>query len=166
MTESVYKFRVDGPVTLSPIVARLRFRCNPGASSALYDDKAGDHSDDYSSIAIAASSFPIGASSAIETYADIYFSLASGASLDLSSLMDEFSVETTNSCASFSIKRMQTGGFDDPPPESLAGTTCVRVLMDVSNASESGIVIFKLGDGFVDSAGNPIAAEWRLPLIK
>ena len=30
----------------------------------------------------------------------------------------------------------------------------------------SGIVTFEIGDGLVDSAGNPIAAAWRLPLLK
>jgi hypothetical protein len=166
--DAVYKFMVDGPATASPIVARLRFRNNPGAvaASALYDDKLCDHSDDYSSVTIASSSFPIGASVGTETYVDIYLSLADGASVDLFSLMNEFSVEGSNSCAAFSMKRMQTRGFAEPQPLALPGLSCVRASLEIKNASDSGIVTFMIGDGFVDSAGNPIAAAWRLPLLK
>lgn len=164
--EVVFRFMVDGPATASPTVARLRFRSNPEAApaSALYDDKPCDHSADYSSLSIAVSSFGVGA--AVETYADIYFSLAAGASIDLFSLMDELAVEATNSCAAFSIKKMQTSGFADPQPIAAAGFLPVRVIMDITNSSGSGIVAFKIGDGLVDSAGNPIASAFRLPLLK
>jgi hypothetical protein len=164
--DSSYRFMVDGPATASPAVVRLRFRDNPEstAASALYDDRLCDHSDDYSSISVSIASFPV--SSTVETYADLYFSLASGARVDPFSLMDEFSIEATNSCAAFSIKKMQTSGFAEPQPLSVPGAACVRAIFDLKNASGSGLVVFKIGDGLVDSAGNPIAAAWRLPLLK
>jgi hypothetical protein len=164
--EYVFKFKVDGPATASPIATRLRFRNNPGAAAAaaLYDDKPFDHSADYSSLTIAVSSFSVG--SAVETYTDVYFSLATGASINLFSLMDEFAIEATNSCASFSIKKMQTSGFADPQPIVVAGSSPVRVIMDITNTSSSGIVTFKIGDGLLDSAENPVASAFRLPLLK
>jgi hypothetical protein len=164
--ESVFKFMVDGTATASPKVTRLRFRSNPEApvAAALYDDKPCDHSADYSSLSIAVPSFGVG--SAIETYADVYFSLATGASIDLFSLMDEFAIEATNSCAGFSIKKIQTIAFADPQPLAVLGSSPVRVIMDITNTSASGIVTFKVGDGLVDSADNPIASAFRLPLLK
>jgi hypothetical protein len=164
--ESVYKFKVDGPATASPVATRLRFRKNPEAAigSEAYDDKRCDHSDDYSAIAIGSSSFPVG--TAVETYVDLYFSLAAGASPDVFSLMDAFSIEATNSCATFSIKKMQASSFTGPQPLAFPGETCIRIIADLQNASDSGIVSFKLSEGLVDSKGNPIAGAWRLPLLK
>jgi hypothetical protein len=164
--ESVFKFRVDGPSTASPVVTWLRFRDNPGAASGseTYDEKRCDHGDDYTAIAIGSPVFAIG--SQVETYADLYFSLAAGASLDLYSLMEAFSIEASNSCASFFVKKIQLSGFADPQPLALAGSTCARVIMDVQNASDSGLVTFKIGEGLVDSGGNPIAGAWRLSLLK
>jgi hypothetical protein len=162
--ESVYRFRVDGPTTASPVVTRLRFRSNPGNSPADYDDKLCDHGNDYSTITIPSSTFPVG--SQVETYADLYLALAAGASVNLFSLMKEFSIEASNSCASFSIRKMQSSGFADPQPSAISGSLCVRVILDLQNASDSGIVTFKIGSGLVDGAGNPIAGAWRLPLLK
>ena len=164
--ESVYKFRVNGAATASPVIARLRFRNNPASlpGEASYDEKRCDHRDDYSAITIGSLQFVVGTQ--VETYADLYFSLAAGASINLFSLMNEFSIEATNACASFFIKKMQSSGFADPQPDGIPGTTCVRAIMDLQNASDSGIVTFKIGDGLVDSAGNPIAGAWRLSLLK
>ncbi len=162
--ESVYRFRVDGAATRSPALTRLRFRNNPGATPATWDDKRCDHGDDYSAMTVSSSVFSIGFPA--ETFVDLYFSLASEASVNLFSLMQEFSIQASNSCASFTLKRMQVSGFADPQPAEVAGSQCVRVVIDLRNSIDSGIVTFGVGEGFVDSVGNPIAGTWRLPLLK
>ena len=162
--ESVCRFRVDGAATRSPALTRLRFRNNPGTSPAAWDDRLCDHGDDYSSMTVSSLVFTVG--SPVETCVDLYFSLAPGASVNLFSLMREFSIRASNSCASFTLKKMQASGFSDPQPAEVAGSQCVRVILDLWNATDSGIVTFGLGEGFVDSAGNPIAGAWRLPLLK
>jgi hypothetical protein len=163
---TTYKFLVNGPMTVSPSVTRLRFRTNPSAapSGAVYDDKTCDHSEDYTNISITSVEFGVG--SAVETYVDVYFSLAQGAAIDRFSLMDNFSVSGTNSCASFSLKRIEIASFSEPQPLDIPGTACARIYFDIENENESGIVTFELDDGFVDSAGNPIDGSWRLPLLK
>ena len=162
--ESVFRFKVDGPATAPPVVSRLRFRDNPASAPASYDDKLCDHGDDFSALTVSVAEFPVG--SPVETYVDLYITLAAGASVDLFSLMQEFSVEASNSCATFSMKRMLTSGFADPQPVAISGSSCVRVTFDLQNSCDSGIVTFKVGEGLVDSAGNPIAGAWRLPLLK
>jgi hypothetical protein len=166
VADAVYKFKVDGPTTASPVVTRLRFLSNPGAAtgSERFDEKSCDHSDDYTGITIGVSPFAVGFP--VETCVDLYLHFAAGASVDIFSLMSELSIDATNSCVSFSIKKLQTSGFSDPQPLVMPGSACVRAIVDVTNESASGIATFKIGNGLVDSAGNPIAGAWRLPLLK
>jgi hypothetical protein len=158
----IYRFRTNGAASKPPAVARLRFRLNPAdpPGSAAYAEYAPQ--DAFLSLNLAA--FPVG--SALPGYIDCYFTLAQGAGLNLMSLMEAFSISTTNGCASFAITGMQASGFSEPQPEPVAGAVPARILLDISNGAASGIVTLKLSADLLDSAGNPIAAAWQLPLLK
>jgi hypothetical protein len=157
-----YRFRINGPASKPPVVARLRFRLNPAdpPESAAYAEYAPQ--DAFLSLNLAA--FPVG--STLPGYIDCYFALAQEAGINLMSLMEAFSISTTNGCASFAITAIQATGFDEPQPEPVAGAVPARIHLDIGNAAASGIVTLKLSADFIDSAGNPIAAAWQLPLLK
>jgi hypothetical protein len=157
-----YRFRTNGAASKPPAVARLRFRLNPAdpPESAAYAEYAPQ--DAFLSLNLA--SFPVG--STLPGYIDCYFTLAAGAGINLMSLMEAFSISTTNGCASFAITGMQASGFAQPQPEPVAGAAPARIHLDISNGAASGIVTLKLSADLVDSSGNPIAAAWQLPLLK
>jgi hypothetical protein len=162
LADLAYRFRTNGAASKPPTVAKLRFRLNPAdpPGSAAYAEYAPQ--DAFLSLNLAA--FPVG--STLPGYIDCYFTLAAGASINLMSLMEAFSISTTNGCASFAITGMQAAGFGEPQPEPIAGAAPARILLDISNGTASGIVTLKLSADLVDSASNPIAAAWQLPLLK
>jgi hypothetical protein len=160
--DTVYRFRTNGYASRPPAPARVRFRRNPAdpPASASYSEYAPH--DAFLSLDLAG--FPAG--STVPTYIDLYFSLAQGAGVNLMSLMEAFSVSTTNGCAAIAITAMQASGFADPQPAPVSGATPVRIHLDISNGVASGLVTWKLSGELIDSAGNPIAAPWQLPLLK
>jgi hypothetical protein len=160
--DTIYRFRTNGEASRPPAAARLRFRRNPAdpPASASYAEYA--QQDAFLSLDLAA--FPVG--STVPTYIDLYFSLAQGAGINLMSLMEAFSVSTTNGCAAIAITAMQVSGFADPQPAPVSGATPVRIHLDISNGVASGLVTWKLSGELIDSASNPIAAPWQLPLLK
>jgi hypothetical protein len=160
--ESFFRFRSNGSASTPPAVARLRFRRNPADPPAAAEYAEYGPNDAFLSLDL--TEFPAG--SIVTTYLDLYLALAQGAGINLMSLMEAFSVSTTNGCAAFVIPAMQVSSFADPQPEPIEGVAVARIELGITNGTASGVVTLKLSADLLDSAGNPIAAAWQLPLLK
>jgi hypothetical protein len=121
--DTTYRLRTNGSASIPPEVARLRFRRNPADPPADADYAEYGPNDAFLSLDL--TEFPAG--STVSTYLDLYLSQAQGAGINLMSLMEAFSVFTTNGCATLAITAMQVSDFADPQPESIDGAIFVRI---------------------------------------
>jgi hypothetical protein len=158
----VFHFRTDAGRSRPPMVAAVRFRGTPLSEPAAAVDL--DPAVPFAALPIGAEHFPVAVAEA--TWFDLQLRLADTAGLDLLSVMEHFSIQETNGCLSIRATALQTGGFDDPQPQAVAGAVPVRIHVTIVNAVESGTITLGLSEGFADSLGNPTAAAWRLPLLK
>jgi hypothetical protein len=139
----LWRFTVDGAATRPPGVDSLRLRLDPAAGSGEgnWFVLKGDHSDDFSTLVLPVSEFPV--NSATVTWIDVRFSLAEGAVIDPVALMAAFDLCATNSCLTAVILAVQTVGSD-----------VARIWLRLTPATSSGLVSFNLAKGLADSLGN------------
>lgn len=98
---------------------------------------------------------------------ELYFELASGASIEPFSLMSSFSISSTNDALYFSPLAISLGGLAYAEPYvPWAGFAAARVDGLVTNRAASGVVTLRLAAGLRDSAGNAAPIAQCLPLLK
>ncbi|MCX7024141.1 MAG: Ig-like domain-containing protein [Spirochaetes bacterium] len=158
---TTFRFSVDGPNTAPPSVLELRFRINPESPTPAWQSF---HPDD----AFSALDTSLYSATGIEyaTAVDIVLALAQAQVPDLMTFRGAFGIETTNSCATISVRSaslVDPGTYDPPPPE---GCSVIRAGLAFSNKVNPGIVTFVLGSSFADGRGTRIAREFRLPVVK
>jgi hypothetical protein len=159
---AVVHLRTDGPRSRPPRVAMVRFRGTPVGQPALPVDL--DPSVSLAVLPVSAVDFPVGA--ARSSWLDLHLSLADGAGLDILSAAEHLVIAQTGGCLSMAAVGVQAAGFDDPQPAIVAGAVPLRVHVTIVNEVPSGTVTIGLAAGFADSRGNPLAAAWRLHLLK
>ena len=159
-----YRFRwyTDGPLTVSPRLTAFCLRINPVEPLALYAQVKGDHSSDYQVIDLGA----FAPMATVRTYVDLYFSLASGATIDALSVLSNFSVTATNSSASVLPVAYQIGTIVNPEPQIITGMQVMRIFLDLTNQVASGLMVFHLHSGFKDSRGNAAEVDGQWPVLK
>ncbi len=158
-SDVVYNIQTDGPTTKPPRVEVVRFRTDRPAP--------GDYSqytavDAFGNLNLSA----FGPTGDDMSYLDVYLSLANGAAIDPFSIMHSFSVTATNGAALITPVAVATTSFADPQPVAIAGLTPVRVSVNITNTTNSGIVTIAVSDSLTDTAGNKAAAAFSLPLLK
>lgn len=159
--DAAYNIRADGAATRPPRVDIVRFRINPADTvNPLHDQYAAQ--DAFANLNL--SNFTPGVDTV--TYFDLYLSIASGAAIDPFSIMHSFSVAATNGAALVSPVAVVVGSFADPQPLALTGLTPVRISVNVTNTTNSGIVTLAVSDSLTDTAGNRATAAFSLPLLK
>lgn len=103
--------------------------------------------------------------STVPTVIDVYLRLAAGATIDAFESMRDISLEGENSGVYVSLQRIVPNAA--PLVTRYGGQyACVRMEVNMKLADNPEIVLFKIASGYSDSAGNPTAAEIRVPLIK
>jgi hypothetical protein len=156
----VYNIRTDGPGTGPPAVEVVRFRTNPEDSSPAYSQYTTQ--DAFANLNL--SNFTPGVDTV--SYFDLYLRLADSAAVDPFSIMHSFSVTATNGAAIISPIAVATTSIADPPPVAITGLTPVRVSVNITNTTNSGIVTLVVSDSLTDTAGNRATAAFSLPLLK
>lgn len=112
-----------------------------------------------------AAEYPLGAPT--PSSIELYFEMASGASIELFSLMSSFSISSTNDALYFTPLAISPGGLAYAEPYGpWAGCAAVRVDGLVTNRAASGVVTLRLSAGLRDSAGNAAPFAQSLPLLK
>lgn len=158
----------DGPGSAPPRLIGVRLPLAPGESDPGMRRLAAFPADEpFATLPLGsgAAEYPPGAPT--PSSIELYFKLASGASVELFSLMSSFSISSTNDALYFSPRAVSPGGLayaDLYGP--WAGYAVARVDGFVTNRVASGIVTLRLAAGLRDSAGNAAPLAQSLPLLK
>ena len=160
--DAVMLFRTDSARSRPPRVMKVRFRGTPLAEPARPVDF--DPAVSLACLPVSADDFPVG--SVLATWFDVQLSLADDAGLDILSAAEHLVIQETGGCLCMTATGLQAAGFDDPQPESVDGAVPLRVIVSIANAAASGTVTIGLAEGFADSRGNPLAADWQLHFLK
>jgi hypothetical protein len=154
--------RTDGGLSRPPRVVLVRFRGTPVGAPARPVDF--DPAAALGALPVSADDFAVGA--VLHTWFDLHLALADGAAVDLLSAAEHFTVAETAGCLSMAGAGVQAAGFDDPQPAAIAGAAALRVHVTIVNWAASGTVTIGLAEGFADSRGNPLAADWQMHFLK
>jgi len=101
----------------------------------------------------------------VPTVIDMYFRLATGATIDKFESMQDISFQGENSGVYVSKQRVIANAT--PLVARYGGEyACVRMEVNMKLSEIAEIVLFKVASGYADAAGNPTAAEIRVPLIR
>jgi hypothetical protein len=104
---------------------------------------------------------------AVPVWIELYFETAPGASPDLFSLMDRFTISATNNALSFSPREFLDGAFTMPEAaEGWESMTRVELRGRLTNQPYMGMVSFETGQGLEDSLGNISVENFRILLLK
>jgi len=104
---------------------------------------------------------------AINTWIELYFETAEGASIDLFSLMDLFRVETSNNVISFSPHQIKNKNFTTIDPHNgMENYQRIEITGNLTNSTNFGIVNFLIAAGLKDTLGNRNDKSLKISLIK
>ena len=158
----LWRIRTDGDNSKSPVLKGMRFPKNPDSLSELLEYRP-----DY-----LFADFPIEGGNysfdrGINTWMELYFETAFGATVDLLSLMDRFRFSATNGALSFSPRSVAVSGFSVAEPAD-AWKNCYRVEIRgvMANHPYTGMVTIEIGSGLKDSLGNKTTDVQRFLLLK
>jgi len=119
----------------------------------------------FSHIPIKDTNYPSGEN--INSWIELYFETAEGASIDLFSLMDLFRTETSNNVISFSPYQMKNTNFTEPYPHNgMEGCQRVEITGNLTNSTNFGILNFLISAGLKDTLGNKNDKSLKISLIK
>ena len=103
----------------------------------------------------------------IETWIELYFITAEGASIDSFSLMELFRIETSNNVLTFSPRRVKTDNFSVTSPQTgWENFERLEITGNLVNSINYGVVSFQISPGLKDSFGNKNDKTLRISLIK
>lgn len=166
--DAEYLIVADGPGSAPPRLIGLRLPLAPGESDPGMRRLVAFPADEpFATLPLGggAAEYPPGAPT--PSSIELYFELASGASIELFSLMSSFSISSTNDALYFSPRAVSLGGLAYAEPYGpWAGYAMARVDGYVTNRLASGVVTVRLAAGFRDSAGNASPLSQSLPLLK
>jgi hypothetical protein len=148
---AAYHFQVNGLLTRPPTVTHVCFPSTPG------DPLTNVELHPYDSIMLP----PVAVD--IDTFFDLYVSLAQGATLDPFALAESFGITTTNSAATISSYAVEANPSTTNPVPA-PNEVVHRVWVHVRNNATSGQVVVHVSTGLADSRRTPLAAELVMPL--
>lgn len=158
----------DGPSSAPPRLIGVRLPLAPGEPDPGLRRLAAFPADEpFATLPLGsgAAEYPPGAPT--PSSIELYFELASGASIEPFSLMSSFSLSSANDALYFSPLAVSPGGLAYAEPYGpWAGYAAARVDGLVTNRAASGVVTLRLAAGLRDSAGNAAPLAQTLPLLK
>jgi hypothetical protein len=102
---------------------------------------------------------------AVDTWIELYFETATGASVDLISLMEKFKCNVTNGAITFSPRLVRDKDFSVEEPSPGWEDYCrVEIRGVLTNHPYMGTVTFEVGAGLKDNEGNKSAEASRILL--
>lgn len=166
--EAVCRITVDGPGSRPPRLVGIRLPLAPGAV-AIADRCLVAFGLDapFATLALGGEPerYPVGVPTMVTI--ELYFELASGATLDLFSLRQSFGMSATNAALEFQPLLVEPGGLSWAQAYApWSECSVARVSGTLTNRANTGVVTVSLAAGFCDSLGNVMAAPQGLPLLK
>lgn len=166
--EAVWWMTVDGPASRPPRFVGIRLPLAPGAANEAGRQLVAFGLDQpFATLALGGEpeQYPAGISTPVTI--ELYLELASGATLDLFSMMQSFCITATNGALEFQPLLVEPGGYAWAPAwEPWSNFAIVRVGGRLTNRVNTGVVTISLAAGCGDSLGNTTAAPQGLPLLK
>jgi len=103
----------------------------------------------------------------INTWIELYFITAEGASIDLFSVMENFRVETSNNVLTFSPRQIKTINFKIQEPQAgYENLQRIEITGNLINTTNYGIIYFIISSGLRDSLNNRNEKSINLAAIK
>jgi len=161
-----YSFRIfaDGKFSKPPTLAGIRIPMAPDSDT---DNELIFFNTDllFSDFPITDENYPSGEN--INSWVELYFETAEGASIDLFSLMELFRIETSNNVISFSPRRMKNTNFTAPYPHNGMETfQRIEITGILTNSTNFGVVTFLIASGLKDTLGNRNDKSLKISLLK
>ena len=160
--EYVYRIFADGKFSKPPELVGFRMPLTPESENDLV---CLGMDSSWEKVAILEENYLSGVP--VQTWFDLYFSVAEGADIDLFSLMDLFRIETSNNVFSFSPNQIKTSGFSISDPQTgWENFIRIEIAGTLTNTTNYGIVYFQIAAGLKDSLGNKNENSQRIIFIK
>jgi hypothetical protein len=119
----------------------------------------------FENIPITNENYPSGEN--INTWIELYFETAEGASVDLFSLMELFHIETSNNVIYFSPRQIKNINFTSPYPHNgMEGFQRIEITGNLTNTTNFGIVNILIDAGLKDTLGNRNEKSIKISLLK
>jgi len=162
--EYIYRIFADGKYSKPPVLAGLRIPMSPNNKDNP-NFKTYSLETVYEIIPISDEYYPSGVS--VNTWIELYFETAEGASVDLFSLMELFRLDTSNNVISFSPRQIKTNDFIITEPEnSFENYQRIEIIGNLTNSTNNGIINFQIAKGLRDNLGNKNENTFVISLVK
>jgi hypothetical protein len=164
----VYRFFANGVNSMPPALIGIRLPLAPGESNPDdWDAAVYAVGDLFADLPIDDGITKYTFDTPVSTWIELYFDTAPGAGLDLFSIMDLFSIRSTNTALSFSCLTVKDSGFSWTNPHSeWSAYTRVEIQGRLTNYGSSGVVTIQVGNGVLDTHGNRNDNNIQLVLLK
>jgi len=161
-----YSFRIfaNGKFSKPPTLAGIRIPMAPG-SGTNKELKFYKTDSLFENIPITDVNYPSGEK--INSWIELYFETAEGASVDLFFLMDLFRIETSNNVITFSPRQMKNTNFTMLYPHNgMEGCQRIEITGNLTNTTNFGIINFLIEAGLKDTLGNRNDKPLKISLVK
>lgn len=152
-----YHFLVNGPLSRPPEILRVLFPTSPALPSTSQPLEAWGELD--------LSNFTVGERT--DTFFDLAFAIASGASLDPFTLFESLGFASTNDAAEivpFAVQIDPSGPSSGPLPATTTHEVVARAWVHLTNNPGSGQMTLRVAPSLADSRGARLGQEFVLPL--
>jgi hypothetical protein len=162
--EYIFKVFANGKFSKPPTLLGIRMPMAPKSNTnkelIFYEPDAL-----FNTIPITDINYPSGEN--INSWIEIYFETAEGASVDQFSLMELFRIETSNNVISFSPRQVKFTNFTIPNPyNGMKNYQRIEISGILTNSTNFGIINIQIAAGLKDNLGNKNDKSQRISLIK
>jgi len=162
--EYIYRIFANGKFSKPPMLAGIRIPMSPnsGADKELIFYEKDSLFKDFP---ITGENYPSGVNT--NTWIELYFSTAEGASIDLFSLMELFRIDTNNNVISFSPRQVKSTNFSFSEPHTgMEDYQRIEIIGYLTNSTNFGVVNIQVAAGLKDSLGNRNDKLQKISLLK
>jgi len=160
--EYIYRVFADGEFSKPPRLSGIRMTLSPKDNHELVYFEVGGL---FADLSISDENFPPEVN--VKTWIELYFETARGAQINIFSVMELFSVETSNGVLVFSPLQIKTENFTIPEPEpGCEKFIRVEITGNLKNTVNFGIVNFQINSGLKDSLENKSEKLFRISTKK
>jgi len=162
--EYIYKGLFNGKFSKPPELAGIRIPMAPQNEENC--DPVFINADSlYQIIPITDESYP--SREIINTWIELYFITAEGASINLFSVMENFRIDTSNNVLTFSPRQIKTNNFKIREPQSgFENLQRIEISGNLINTTNYGIINFMISSGLKDSFNNRNEKSINISAIK
>jgi hypothetical protein len=161
--EYIFKVLADGKFSKPPTLTGIRIPMSPGGLDkelVFYDTDTL-----FNTIPITDVNYPSGEN--INSWIELYFETAEGASVDLFSVMELFRIETSNNVISFSPRQVKCTDFTIIDPHTgMENYQRIEITGILTNTTNFGIINIQIAAGLKDNLGNKNDKSQIITLLK